>query len=265
MKIEVKGNQVNYQLEGPPSAPVIMLSHALANNLTIWDLQVDAMVRDFRFLRYDTMGHGGSEVSREPFTLDDLARQAEDLLELLGIGQVHFLGISLGGMIGQTLALKRPGCLASLLLCGTTSRIPAEAQPLWQERIRIAESEGMEPLVEPTIARWFTPSFRAARTDRVDHVRGMIRSTAPKGYSGCCRAIARFDLAARIHEIRLPTMILVGEEDPGMPVAMSRAIQEQIARLGTGDRPPASHLLNMEQPEAFNRAVTAFLSRTLGQ
>ncbi len=265
MKIEVKGNQVNYQLEGPHSAPVIMLSHALATNLTLWDLQVDALIRDFRILRYDTMGHGGSDVPREPYTLDELARQAEDLLDLLGIGQVHFLGISLGGMIGQTLALKRPECLASLLLCDTTSRIPAEAQPLWQERIKIAESDGMEPLVEPTIARWFSPSFRAARADRVDRVRGMIRATAPLGYSGCCRAIAMFDLTARIHEIKLPTMILVGEEDPGMPVAMSRAIQERIAGSELVTIPSASHLSNMEQPEAFNRAAIAFLNRTLGK
>jgi len=265
MKIEVKGNQVNYQLEGPHSAPVLMLSHALATNLTLWDLQVDALIRDFRILRYDTMGHGGSDVPRGPYTLDDLARQAGDLLDLLGIGQVHFLGLSLGGMIGQTLALKRPECLASLSLCGTTSRIPAEAQPLWQERISIAESEGMEPLVEPTLARWFTPSFRAARADRFDRVRGMIRTTAPLGYSSCCRAIAIFDLTARIHEIKVPTMILVGEEDQGMPAAMSRAIQERISGSELVTIPSASHLSNMEQPEAFNRTVIAFLNRTLGK
>ena len=125
MKIEVSGNQVNYQLEGPVSAPVLMLSHTLATHLTLWDPQVDALVRDFRILRYDILGHGGSDIPRGPCTLDGLAGQAGDLLDQLGIKQVHFLGLSLGGMIGQTLALRRPECLASLLLCGATCRIPA--------------------------------------------------------------------------------------------------------------------------------------------
>ena len=265
MKIEVKGNQVNYQLEGPVSAPVLMLSHSLATHLTLWDPQVDALVRDFRILRYDIMGHGGSDVPRVPYALDDLAGQAGDLLDLLGIKQVHFLGLSLGGMIGQTLALKRPGCLASLMLCGTTCRIPPEAQPLWQERISIAESEGMEPLVEPTIARWFTPPFRAARPETVERVRGMIRATSPLGYSGCCRAITNFDLAEHIHAISLPAMILVGEADQAMPIAMSRAVQERIAGSELVIIPAASHLSSMEQPEAFNRAIMTFLNRTAGR
>jgi len=265
MKIEVKGNQVNYQLEGPLSAPVLMLSHSLATHLTLWDPQVESLAKEFRILRYDITGHGGSDVPSEPTTLDELAGQAGGLLDLLGIRQVHFLGLSLGAMIGQTLALKQPERLAGLLLCGATCRIPAEAQPLWQERIRIAESEGMEPLVEPTIARWFTPQFRTAHPDIVERVRGMIRATAPLGYAGCCRAIARFDLAARIHAISLPTMIIVGEADQAMPVAMSRAVQERIAGSELVIIPSASHLSNTEQPEAFNRAVITFLKRTTGR
>lgn len=167
----------------------------------------------------------------------------------------------MGGMIGQTLALARPQLLASLLLCDTSSRIPPEAQPLWQERIRIVASEGMEPLVEPTIARWFTPPFRASRPDVVERVRGMIRGTPPLGYSACCHAIAALNLTARLHDIKVPTLILVGEEDQGAPVAMSRTIHEQIVGSQLAILPSASHLSNMEQPDAFNRSVTSFLSR----
>jgi 3-oxoadipate enol-lactonase len=265
MKIEANGNQVNYQLEGPLTGPVLMLSHSLATHLALWDPQVEALVRDFRILRYDILGHGGSDVLRGPYTLDGLAGQAGDLLDVLGIRQVHFLGLSLGGMIGQILALRCPERLASLLLCSTTCRIPAEARPLWQERIRIAESEGMEPLVEPTIARWLTPHYRSAHPDSVDRVRSMIRSTAPPGYSGCCRAIVDFDLAADIHAISLPTLIIAGEADQAMPVAMSRALQERIVGSELVIIPSASHLSNIEQPEAFSGAVMKFLNRTLGR
>jgi 3-oxoadipate enol-lactonase len=261
MKITISGNQVNYKLEGPASAPMVMLSHGLATKLTLWDPQMDVLARRFRVLRYDILGHGGTDAPHGPYTLDQLAEQAGGLLDALAITQVHFLGLSMGGMIGQALALARPHRLASLLLCDTTSRFPPEAQPLWQERIRIAESEGMEPLVEPTIARWFTAPFRAAHPEVIERVRGMIRGTSPLGYSGCCHAIAALNLTALIHAIKVPTMIIVGEEDQGTPVAMSHAIHEQIAGSELLAIPSASHLSNTEQPEAFNSAVSAFLNR----
>jgi 3-oxoadipate enol-lactonase len=265
MKRVINGNQVNYQLEGPPTAPVLMLSHALATNLELWNLQVSALTGAFQVLRYDILGHGGTDVPGGPYTLDQLAEQAEGLLAALGIARVHFLGLSLGGMVGQTLALKWPERLDSLVLSDTTSRIPPEAQALWQERIQIAEAEGMMPLVEPAIARWFTPSFRATHADVIEGVRGMIRATAPQGYARCCRAITALDLTARIHEIRLPTLVIVGAEDQGTPVPMSRTIHEQIAGSELVILPSASHLSNLEQPEAFNNTVLAFLGRITGR
>jgi 3-oxoadipate enol-lactonase len=265
MKIAVNGNEVNYEFDGPASAPVIMLSHALATSLKVWEPQMEALVRDFRVLRYDTLGHGGTAIPHGPYTLEQLAGQAGGLLDALKIERAHFLGLSMGGMIAQTLALLRPRLLLSLTLCGSSSRIPAEAQPLWQERIKIAESEGMEPLVEPTIGRWFTPPFRQAHPAIMERVRGMIRGTAPQGYSACCHAIAALNLTKQIHAIAVPTLILVGAEDQGTPVAMSRAIHEQIAGSEMIVIPSASHLSNTEQPEAFNSAVTSFLGRVMGK
>jgi 3-oxoadipate enol-lactonase len=265
MKIEVNGDEVNYEFVGPASAPVIMLSHSLATSLKVWEPQMATLVRDFRVLRYDALGHGGTSVPHGPYTLEQLAGQAGGLLDALKIDRVHFLGLSMGGMISQTLALLRPRLLISQVLCGSSSRTPAEAQPLWQERIKIAESEGMEPLVEPTIGRWFTPPFRQAHPEIIEGVRGMIRATAPQGYSACCHAIAALDLTERIHAIKVPTLILAGAEDPGMPPAISRAIHEQIAGSEMVVIPSASHLSNTEQPEAFNRAVTSFLDRLAGK
>jgi 3-oxoadipate enol-lactonase len=167
----------------------------------------------------------------------------------------------MGGMIGQTLALGSPGLFLSLALCDTSSRIPAEARPLWQERIKTAQTQGMDSLVEPTIGRWFTAPFVAARTDVVDPVRTRIRTTNPMGYAGCCAAIAQLDLTDRISAIKTPTLIVVGEEDQGTPVAASRAIQAQIAGSQLEIIKSASHLSNLEQPEEFTRIITAFLAR----
>lgn len=261
MKISIKGNDIQYELEGHPDAPVVMLSHALATNLSIWDPQLSVLTPRFRVLRYDALGHGGTGVPAGPYTLEQLAEQAGDLLDALKIDSVFFLGLSMGGMIGQTLALIRPKAIAGLILADSTSFIPNEAQPLWNERIKIAESDGMQPLVEPTLGRWFTAPFRQARPEIIDRVRAMIRSTPPAGYAACCRAIAALNLTARIHEIRVPTAILVGEEDPGAPVAVSRTMHERIAGSTLTVIPAASHLSNTEQPEAFNRAVISFMDR----
>jgi len=261
MKVLVHGNQVNYSLEGPAGGPVIMASHALATSLSLWEPQIDALGRQFRILRYDTLGHGATDAPKGPYSLAQLAEQALGLLAALGIERVHFLGLSMGGMIGQMMALQNPGALSSLMLGGSTSRIPPEAQPLWQERIRIAESEGMEPLVEPTIGRWFTAGFRSGHPQVVDRVRGMIRGTPPQGYAGCCHAISALNLTDQLGAIHLPTLVLVGDQDPSMPIAVSRTIHERIGGSELVILPSASHLSCVEQADTFNSAVLSFLGR----
>jgi 3-oxoadipate enol-lactonase len=260
MKITANGIAMNYTLDGPAQAPVLIMSHSLATDLSMWDPTVPALTGRFRVLRYDTRGHGGTDAPKAAYTLDQLADDAKALLGALGIARAHWVGLSMGGMIGQTLALKAPDLFASLSLCDTSSRIPAEARPLWQERIKTAETQGMEPLVEPTLSRWFTEPFRKSRKDVVDKVAAMIRTTPPAGYAGCCHAISVLDLTDRIAAIKIPTIAIVGEDDPGTPVAAHRVIHEKIAGSRLEIIPQAAHLANMEQPEAFNRALTSFLN-----
>src|SRR5262245_22596610 len=255
MKITANGIAMNYTLDGPAGAPVVTLSHSLAADSSMWDPQMPALTARYRVLRYDTRGHGETDAPATAYTLAQLAEDAKALLGALGIARTHWVGLSMGGMIGQTLALKRPGLFASLSLCDTSSRIPAEAKPLWADRIKTAESQGMEPLVEPTLARWLTAPFRERRRDVVDRVAAMIRATPPKGYAGCCAAIAALDLTDRISAIALPTLIIVGEEDQGTPVAASRVITERIKGSDLVILPSAAHLSNLEQPEAFTKAL----------
>lgn len=261
MKIKANGITVHCEIEGPESGPVVTLSHSLATDLSMWDAQAAALRSAYRVLRYDTRGHGGSEATEGSYTLEQLAEDAKALLQALGITRTHFMGISMGGMIGQTLALKDPGMLRSLILCDTSSRIPEEALPIWEERIGLAQTQGMDFLVESTMERWFTPSFRGRPLSALDKVRAMIRATPVTGYVGCSRAIMRLNLTERLSGIGLPALIIVGEDDPGTPVEASQAIHKQIKGSELLILKSAAHLSNIEQQDPFNAAVQKFLRR----
>ncbi len=261
MNIVVNGISVNYTLEGPASGPVITMSNSLASNLSMWEPQLPVLTSRYRVLRYDTRGHGGTEATAGPYSLDELTDDVHALLQALGVTRTHFIGLSMGGMIGQIMAIKYPQTLQSLVLCDTMSRVPTEAKPMWDDRIHTAETGGMAALVEPTLARWFTEPFRQKGSPVLDQVRTMIRTTPPRGYIGCSHAIAALNLTDHLKAITLPTLIIVGEDDPATPVAASRVIHEQIKGSELVILKSAAHLSNLEQPEAFNQALTAFLSK----
>jgi len=247
-------------LDGAPSAPVITLSHSLATDLSMWEPQMDPLLRSYRVLRYDTRGHGETEAPAGNYSLQMLAADVKSLLQTLGIGKTHFMGISMGGMIGQQLALDSPETLTSLILCDTSSRVDKESWPIWDERIRVAQTNGMEPHVSPTLERWFTPSFRERNPEAVGKIGDMIRKTVPRGYIGCSYAIRSLDLTDRLQNIGIPTLIIVGEDDPGTPVSAARTIQERINGSKLVVIRSASHLSNIEQSGKFNEAVLSFLS-----
>lgn len=258
--VKANGIDVHYVMEGPANGPVVTMSHSLMTTLEMWDPQVKPLVdAGFRVLRYDTRGHGGSSVAEPPYTLDMLAADAAAMLEALGIHQTHFVGLSMGGMIGQTLALARPDLLKTLTLCDTSSGYPPEAAAMWGDRIKGAEQNGMEQAVAGTIERWFSPSFAAANDAALAPVREMIRGTAVKGFVGCCHAISKLAVTDKISAIRVPTLIIVGEDDPGTPVAMHVTIKERIAGSQMVIIPEARHLSNIEAVEPFNAALLRFL------
>jgi 3-oxoadipate enol-lactonase len=258
MRIKANGINIYYELAGPESAPVVTLSHSLAADLSMWDPQMKALTEKYRVLRYDMRGHGGTDVSEGPYSLEGLAADVHSLLVALGIKQTHFIGLSIGGMIAQLFAIQHPGMIRSLILCDTSSELPQEAKVLFEERIRTAKTLGMEAHVEPTLERWFTKAFRS--TPGADRVRTLIRKTDPRGFIGCSYAIMGLNLTSRLSSIRLPTLIIVGEEDPGTPVTAARTIHEKIKGSELVILKSASHLSNIEQAEAFNKAVASFLA-----
>jgi 3-oxoadipate enol-lactonase len=263
MKFNTNGIDINYEIAG--EGPVVTFSHSLACNLSMWDEQVRALRDRYRVLRYDTRGHGQTGAPAGAYTLDQLAGDLRGLLDGLGIAATHFVGLSMGGMIGQVFALKHPAMVQSLALCDTTSRYPQGAAAIWEERIKTVGAKGMEPMVAPTLERWFTAPFRARRKDLMDKVGAMIRSTPAAGYVGCCHALPKINVTERLRDVRCPALVIVGEEDPGTPVDMARDIQAAlpVAELAVLCR--ASHLSNVEQPGEFNRALGGFLDKASGR
>jgi len=259
MKTEANGIQINYELSGRDGAPVVMLSHSLASSMVMWNPQLDLMASHFKVLRYDMRGHGGSEAPENAYTLELLAEDAIALLDALGIDTVHFVGLSIGGMIGQGLALNYGSRLKSLVLCDTSAIMPDEAQPILQGRIAAARKEGMPGQVDDTLERWFTPGYLKENPPEVEMIRKQVLATPLAGYIGCSQALRGLNYLDRLSEIKLPTLIIVGEEDPGTPVAASEAMQKRIDGSKLVVLPAARHLSNIEQSKAFNEALMDFL------
>lgn len=258
MKIKTNGIETNYVVEG--EGPWLAMSHALACNLSLWDEQAELLSSKFKVLRYDTRGHGGSGAPPGPYTLEQLADDAMALFNALGIECAHWVGLSMGGMIGQTFALKYPGFLQSMVLADTTSRYPPPVSQMWGERVKLAQEKGMGALVDGTLERWFSKPCRQARKDVMERIGGDIRSTPVAGFVGCCQAIATIDVLDRLQEIDCPTLVLVGEQDQGTPPEMARQIQMNLRGSKLVAIPSAAHLSNVEQPKAFNEAVMSFLN-----
>ena len=259
MKILANDIQINYELTGQEGVPVVMLSHSLASSMVMWNPQLESLESHFLVLRYDMRGHGDSDAPDGAYTLELLAEDAVALLDALGIETVHFGGLSIGGMIGQGLALNYGDRLKSLTLCDTSAVMPDEAQPILQERIAAARENGMADQVDGTLERWFTPQYLKENPPEVATIRQQVRATPLAGYIGCSEALRGLNYLERLPAIKLPTLIMVGEEDPGTPVAASEAIHERIAGSQLVILPSARHLSNIEQAEAFNKSLMDFL------
>jgi 3-oxoadipate enol-lactonase len=257
--VDIGGCRIAYRFDGPADAPVVMLSNSLSSNLSMWDDQIAALTARYRVLRYDQRGHGQSAVTPGPYTFDMLADDVRGLLEALGVGSVHFVGLSMGGMTGMKLAVRHPEILQSLVLCDTSAHMPPEE--LWDERIALARDGGMAATSEATLGRWFTAPFHAARPDAIARVRQMIETTPVEGYSGCCMAIREMDQTAALPRISVPTRVIVGAEDPSTPVSASQLIHDRIPGSELIIIDDAAHLSNIEKASEFNVAVLDFLAR----
>lgn len=257
-RIQANGIGLNYCWDGPADGPVVVLAHSLGVDLTMWETQVAPLTAaGYRLLRYDHRGHGGSDAPDGPYSIELLAADAVGLLDALGLTQVHFCGLSMGGMVGQVLGACYGHRLHSLVLCSTSSHMPPPE--LWNERIQLVGEKGMAAVADATIDRWFTQPGQQRLPEAVRKIRAALLKTAVPGFLGCCAAIRDLDLRESNRAITAPTLILVGQHDQGTPVAHARAIHERIPTSRLVVTPDAAHLQNVEQTEVFNRSVLGFL------
>ena len=259
MKVKANGIDINYEIEG--EGPWLTMSHSLACNLHMWDPQMPVLTKKFKVLRFDTRGHGQSSAPAGEYTLEQLADDLKGLLDALKIKQTHYAGLSMGGMIAQAFALKYPGVFQSMVLADTTSRRPPNAGQMWGERIQNAQTKGMGALVQGTLERWFTEPYRNSRKDVMEKIGNDIRNTAVNGFVGCCHAISKVDYLDRLKEIKVPALVIVGEQDHGTPPEAARAIQQHLPGSELKIIPSAAHISNVEQAQVFNDSMLGFLNR----
>ena len=256
-RVRANGIEMSCVIEG--EGPWLVLSHSLACDHTMWDDQMAALTASFKVLNYETRGHGRTDATPGPYSLDLLADDLIALLDALGIAKAHFVGLSMGGMIGQVCALKHQDRFERLVLCDTTSFYDPSVRPIWMQRIRQAETAGVSSIADSTLERWFTPEFRARRPDVMDKFGACIAATSLDGYAACSEALLDINVTAELKNICRPMRIIVGACDVGTPVAMARAIHESVPGSDLVVVEQAAHFPNVEQTQTFNRALVSFL------
>jgi len=256
---QANGIDIHYRFDGPEAAPVVMLSNSLGTRLEMWDPQIPALAARYRVLRYDSRGHGRTTVPDGPYSIGLLAEDAIALLDRLGIERAHFCGLSKGGMVGQVLGAEHGDRILTLTLCATACQLGPK--DLWNERIAAVIEKGMPAVAEGVIERWLTRRYRQSAPAEVEHVRKMILETPAKGYAACCAAIRDMDLCGVLGRIRVPTLVVAGEDDPATPPDVVREVHERISGSRFVVIPRAAHLLNIERAETFDRTLLEFLDQ----
>jgi 3-oxoadipate enol-lactonase len=246
-------------VQGSAGAPPVVLHHPLASNLTFWDELTAALTPHWRVIRFDARGHGKTEAPVGRYAFEGLAADVVALMDHLGVSQAQYLGLSMGGMVGQYLGLLHASRFASLILVSTSSRIPPEMRSLWVDRVLVAREKGMGSQIEPAMARWVAPATKAEKPALVQRFADMIQTTPLEGYAGWCGAIEQLDISDKIGAIRLPTRIIVGDLDPATPPAAAETIHNAIPGSDLVVLKGVSHMLSSEDPAAFHAAVLPFL------
>ena len=263
MELKANGITINYEIDAPLGDPLnprpwLVWSNSLATNLSAWDDQARRFKRDFRVLRYDQRGHGATEAPVGRYSFELLMADALALMDALAIPKAHFAGLSMGGATALGLAQKHPERLDKVIVCDSPCQSTPQSAQQWEERIAVAEKEGMEALVEPTVARWFPPETVKATPAHLDNVRQMIRTTPVHGFIGCAAALANHDFASAAATVKCPVLFLAGEKDGVTPAAM-RKLSAAVAGSSYVELPGAGHISTRDPPDAINRAIAEFL------
>jgi 3-oxoadipate enol-lactonase len=250
--------KLHHALDGALDGPALLLGGSLGTTLEMWEPQLTALAPIAQLVRFDHRGHGRSPVPAGPYRIEDLGRDVLRLMDDLQLERASYCGLSIGGMVGQWLAINAPERLDRLILICTAAFL-APADP-WLERAATVRSAGTpEVIADTVVTRWFTAPFAETHPDTVACHRAMIAATDPGGYAACCEAIAAMDLRAGLPSVRAPALVLSGAQDPSIPPSHSRIIADAIPGSRYELLDPAAHLATVERADAVNELIAGFL------
>lgn len=256
MFIETAGLTVHAQADGPLEAPPVLLLHSLGTSLHVWDEQARALADAWRVIRIDLRGHGLTGVPPGPYAIEQMARDALSVLAALGVARVHVGGLSIGGVVAQAMASLAPGAVASLMLCDTAMALPPAA--MWPERAAAVRAHGVASIADAVMARWVTPGFAASPA--ATGLRQMLLRTDPEGYAGAAEALAAADRTEATRALRLPALVLVGDQDQATPLSSAEALRDAIPGARLAVLRGAAHIPTVEQPALVSAAMLEFLA-----
>jgi 3-oxoadipate enol-lactonase len=256
----VNGIAVNHKIDGREGAPWVTLVTGIANDLSMWDGQVPALARDFRILRYDLRGQGGTQATPAPYSIELLVQDLHALWDKLGVEKTDLVGLGLGGGIVQAAAVAYPERIRKLIPCCCRAKMVPEFATLWHGLIDTVKKNGFESIVEQTAQRWFSDAFKAANPGALDKVRKMIRGTSEQGYLGCVGAFLGLDVEKDLHRIQAPALYVSGGEDKlGGPPALMAGLAAKVPGARHVSVPNAAHIANIQNPTGFNEVLLGFL------
>ena len=261
MRAKINGIEMSYTVSGPAQAPAVVLHHPLATNLSFWDEASAALEKTYRVIRFDARGHGATEAPKGRYDFKTLALDVVALMEHVGVKRAQFVGLSMGGMVGQALGLDHAERFSSLTIVSSGSKTAEAMRHLWSDRVVVAREKGMASQVEPAMQRWLAASTRANRPDVVARCTKMIEATPLEGYAGWCGAIEFLDMTEKLSGIKLPVRFIVGAEDPATPPVASETMQRHVAGSEIAILPGVSHMLAIENPASFHAALLPFLAK----
>ena len=247
---------IHYQLDGDEKNPVLVMSNSLGTTLDMWAPQVAALAARFRLLRYDTRGHGQSQVTPGPYSIPQLGGDVLGLLDHLGIKKANYCGLSMGGITGMWLASAHPERIERLVLSNTAALIGPPDN--WTTRAAKVQQEGMASIASAVVSRWLTPDYAEKHPEQVAYLEDMLKATPAEGYAANCIAVRDADYREAVKTITAPTLVIAGAGDLPTPPADGRYLAESIPGAKYVELAGA-HLSNQQEPERFSTAVLEFL------
>ena len=261
MRARINDIDMNYAVSGKAGAPPVVLHHPLATELSIWDELTAALEPSYQVIRLDARGYGKTDAPAWPYNMEKLATDTIGLMDHLGIAKARYLGLSMGGFVGQVLGYKHADRFHSLTLVSTSSNMTG-AREVWEGRIKVASTDGMsKAIVDGSMQRWLSAEALNNKPQLVARLGKMVAGTPPAGFIGWCQAIINFNVTARLKEIKLPVRIIAGALDPATTPAMMQVMHKEIAGSEYAEVPGTAHMLHVEEPAKFHAEVLPFMAK----